>query len=195
MIVCGLNNKIISKQLALTLRTQITQLSLTKIDSVSSNRQTKPRAKKQGLIVQDLPDETLVYDLERDLAHCLNETASLVWRRCDGRTTTKEIALSLAKSLKQPVDEKIVWLALDQLERNHLLVDMPAPPSSMTGITRREVVRALSITAAVALPLVASIVAPMPAQAATGCKPGGAICTSSIECCSQLCNQGTCAAT
>ena len=197
MIVCGLNNKIISKQLALTLRTQITQLSLTKIDSVSSNRQTKPRAKKQGLIVQDLPDETLVYDLERDLAHCLNETASLVWRRCDGRTTTKEIALSLAKSLKQPVDEKLVWLALDQLDRNHLLSEESFIPQTVAGMNRREVVRALGVAAAVAIPAVVSIVAPLPAQAATGCQHAGGPCANALDCCNPgcTCTGNTCVGT
>ena len=159
------------------------------------NHQTKPRARKQGLVVQALPDETLVYDLDRDLAHCLNETASLVWRRCDGRTTTKEIARSLSKSLKQPVDEKIVWLALDQLDRNHLLSEESFIPKTVAGMNRREVVRALGITAAIAIPAVVSIVAPTPAQAATGCLQGGASCTSSIQCCSNFCNQGICGAT
>ena len=160
---------------------------------MKSNHQTKPRARKQGLVVQTLPDETLVYDLDRDRAHCLNQTASLVWGHCDGRTTTKEIARSLTKSLKQPVNEQIVWLALDQLDRNHLLSEESFIPKTVAGMNRREVVRALGITAAIAIPAVVSIVAPTPAQAATGCKPTGAVCTSSIECCSQLCNQGTCA--
>ena len=160
---------------------------------MKSNHQTKPRARKEGLVVQALPDETLVYDLDRDRAHCLNQTASLVWGRCDGRTTTKEIARSLTKNLKQPVNEQIVWLALDQLDRNHLLSEESFIPKTVAGMNRREVVRALGLTAAIAIPAVVSIVAPTPAQAATGCKPGGAVCTSSIECCSQLCNQGTCA--
>jgi len=163
-----------------------------KLNHVKSNRQTKPRARKQGLVVQTLPDETLVYDLDRDLAHCLNQTASLVWRRCDGRTTTKEIALSLTRSLKQPVDEKIVWLALDQLDRNHLLSEESFIPRTVAGMNRREVVRALGITAAIAIPAVFSIVAPMPAQAATGCLPNGSGCSSGIQCCSGFCNGGTC---
>lgn len=159
---------------------------------MKSNYQTKPRARKQGLVVQALPDETLVYDLDRDRAHCLNETASLVWGRCDGRTTTKEIAQFLTKSLKHPVDEKIVWVALDQLDRNHLLSEESPIPKTIAGMNRREVVRALGLTAAIAIPAVVSIVAPLPAQAAT-CLGNGQPCSSSPQCCPGLvCSGGSC---
>ena len=158
---------------------------------MKSNHQIKPRARKQGLVVQALPEETLVYDLDRDRAHCLNQTASLVWERCDGRTTTKEIALSLAKSMKLPVNEQIVWLALDQLNRNHLLSEESFIPKTVAGMNRREVVRALGITAAVAIPMVASIVAPTPARASSCVQPGQP-CTSSAQCCTGLCNGGCC---
>ena len=39
-----------------------------------------PRARTSELIVKELPDETLVYDLANDKAHCLNHTAALVWK-------------------------------------------------------------------------------------------------------------------
>ena len=149
-----------------------------------------PRARKDGLIVQNLPDETLVYDLERDRAHCLNQTAAFVWQHCDGRSNAREIARALDHKIKQPVDEKLVWLALDQLNRNHLLTETPAPPPQVAGLNRREVMRALGLSAAVAIPLVASIVAPMPAQAAT-CFGAGASCSSPAQCCSGICD-GVC---
>ena len=144
---------------------------------------TKPQARKEGLIIQALPDETLVYDLDRDRAHCLNQTAAFVWQRCNGRNTPKEIAQALGVSLSAQVDENLVWLALDQLDRNHLLNVAPMPPARLRAINRREAVRALGLTAAVAVPLVISIVAPKPAQAATGCASTGQSCAS-IACCS-----------
>ncbi len=150
-----------------------------------------PRARKDGLIVQNLPDETLVYDLERDRAHCLNQTAAFVWQHCDGQSSAKEIARALNQKIKQPVDKKLVWLAIDQLGRSHLLTETPALPPHVAGLNRREVMRALGLSAAVAIPLVASIVAPMPAQAAT-CKADGQSCTSPLECCTPLCSSGTC---
>jgi hypothetical protein len=154
---------------------------------MKSIQSTKPKARREGLIVQALPDETLVYDLDRDLAHCLNQTAALVWNRCDGNSTTRQIARAVSLELDNPIDEKLVWLALDQLSRNHLLTSGP-PASFISGMSRREVIRALAVSAAVAVPVVASIVAPVPAQAASGCASGGQSCAS-VPCCSGfICN-------
>ena len=159
---------------------------------MTNKKSPNPRARKDGLIVQNLPDETLVYDLERDRAHCLNQTAAFVWRHCDGRSSAKEIARALKDQIKQPVDEKLVWLAIDQLGRNHLLKERPPPPPNVAGMNRREVVRALGLTAAVAIPVVASIVAPMPAQSAS-CVGQGFACTSQPQCCpGLLCTGGCC---
>jgi hypothetical protein len=149
----------------------------------------KPRQRTSGLVVETLSDETLVYDLDRDKAHCLNQTASLVWRRCDGKNTPKQIARAVSLDLKHSIDEKFVWLALDQLRRNNLLTNSPGS-LSISGVSRREVMKTLAVSAAVALPLVASIVAPVPAQAAS-CKPNGQGCESGAECCSGFCS-GTC---
>jgi len=154
----------------------------------------KPIARRQGLVIQELPDEVLVYDLERDRAHCLNETAAFVWQRCDGRKSAAQIAHTLGNQFNCEVDERIVWLALDQLGRNHLLEKQPAVPQAMKGMNRRAMVRALGIGAAMAIPLVTSIVAPTPAQAATGCITGGQACQNGgLPCCRNLtCSNGTC---
>jgi hypothetical protein len=156
-----------------------------------AGKETRPLARKKGLVIQELPDEVLVYDLDRDRAHCLNETAAFVWQRCDGRTTTGEIARSLGRKVNAPVDEKVVWFALDQLGRNHLMATHSVPRQLVAGMNRREMVRALGLAAVVAVPVVASIVAPTPAQA-TSCKATGAPCTSPAECCSGICPSTTC---
>lgn len=144
--------------------------------------QKKPVARKEGVVVERLVDEVLVYDVERDRAHCLNETAAFVWQQCDGRTTTKEMTRRLGKHVGAAVDEKLVWLALDQLGRNHLLEQRPVAPPAFAGMNRREMVRALGLAAVVGIPVVTSIVAPTPARAAT-CKGQGQACSSSLECC------------
>ncbi len=146
---------------------------------------TKPLARKEGLVIQELPDEVLVYDLDRDRAHCLNETAAFVWQRCDGRTSTVEIARSLGQKVNAPIDEKVVWFAIDQLGRNHLMSSLPVPPQSVAGLNRREMVRVLGIAAVVAVPVVASIVAPAPAEAAT-CVGSGGSCAGGQICCAGL---------
>ncbi len=145
--------------------------------------ETRALARKDGLVIQELPDEVLVYDRERDRAHCLNETAAYVWQHCNGRNSTAQIARALGRKLDCSVDEKIVWLALDQLDRNHLLERRPVAPPALLGINRRAMVRALGLTAAIAIPVVTSIVAPTPSQAAT-CTPSGGACSTDAQCCS-----------
>ena len=155
--------------------------------------QNRPRKRQGGLIVQELDNEILIYDTDKNKAHCLNETAALVWKQCDGRKTPLEISRALSSQLGTTIDERVVWFALKQLGRDHLLEEVLTPPAVFTaGLNRREMVRVLGLAAVVAIPLVTSIVAPTPAQAAT-CLPFGAACTSSAQCCSGLCSSGACA--
>lgn len=39
-----------------------------------------PQARRTGLSIQELPDETLIYDRENDQANCLNATAAEIWK-------------------------------------------------------------------------------------------------------------------
>ena len=102
-----------------------------------------PRMRKENLIVDELPDEVLVYDLDRHKAHCLNQTAALVWKRCDGRSTPRAIARRLQSELDQPFGEDLVWLALRQLNKIHLLEGSLCLPAHLAGMSRREMVRAM----------------------------------------------------
>lgn len=152
-----------------------------------------PRARQEGLVVEELPGEVLVYDSDSDKAHCLNQTAALVWKYCDGKTTVSKMARHLERDLNtSKVDEKIVQYALEQLSKDHLLEESFVPPALLGGMTRRQMVRALGIGAVVAVPLVTSIVAPT-AHAATSCLPPGQPCATSAACCSGLCSGGVCA--
>ncbi len=152
-----------------------------------------PQARKSGLIVKAVDGEILIYDQERNKAHCLNQTAARVWNYCDGKTTVAAACNSLAGELGAPVDEKLVRYAVEQFSADHLLeteVEMPA--FMIPGLNRRQMVRTLGLAAAVAVPLVSSILAPTPAQAAT-CLPSTSACTASAECCSNLCSANVCA--
>jgi Coenzyme PQQ synthesis protein D (PqqD) len=137
-----------------------------------------PKAKTARLIVREIDGETLVYDRSRDAASCLNEFAAKVWRECDGETSVAEIAAALGE------DERAVWLALHQLTKAHLLTEAIAfPPDISAAKSRREVGARLGLGATA---FVASIVAPMPAQAASclaplsPCSVGGAPCCSPV---------------
>jgi Coenzyme PQQ synthesis protein D (PqqD) len=148
--------------------------------------QIRPLARAQGIVVQTLPDEVLVYDLERHKAHCLNRTAALIWKHCDGQTSVAEMLQLMQQQSKTPVPEAVVWLALRQMGRAHLLAEPIRTSESGDRMSRREVMRRLGRGAAVALPLVTSIVAPTAAEAAT-CLPDGSPCTTGAQCCSGLC--------
>jgi hypothetical protein len=150
---------------------------------VKQEGQIKPLARTQGLVIKELPTELLVYDLERHKAHCLNPTASLVWKECDGAQTVFEIARGLEEKVGSGMDEDVVLLALDQLAKANLLKEKPAVKG---GVSRRELLRKGAIAAAVVLPLVTSLVAPT-AYAAASCSSlscSGAIpeCTLSTAC-------------
>ena len=140
-----------------------------------------PRARGDELIVKEFSDEVLVYDLRRHRAHCLNRPAALVWRQCDGQTSLAEIARAVGGELNAPIDEGVIWLALGQLGKAGLLHGGIAPSLKMS---RREVVRKLGLAAALALPVVKSIVAPMAVQASSHCTVTFPGCTpATIGCC------------
>lgn len=135
-----------------------------------------PQARTEGLVIRELDDETLVYDTERDEAHCLNQTAALVWESCDGQTTAAQAAQSLQSKLDQRVDPDLVWLAVKQLQRFHL-VDGSAKALS---VSRRDLVLKYA-PAALALPVIMSITAPTPAGVSS-CATSGQSCVS-LPCC------------
>ena len=123
-------------------------------------------ARQEDLVVQELPDEMMVYDLKRHKAHCLNKTAAFIWHRCDGQTTVTEIARLLGQDAGAPVDEELVWYALDKLGKANLLegdVDLPVKDA----LSRRRMMRRLGVGAMVAIPMVMSLVAPTAVQAVT----------------------------
>jgi hypothetical protein len=129
---------------------------------------TLPTARKEGLIVQELGDETLVYDLTSHKAHYLNRTARLIWQRCNGRTTLAEILTVLENEQKTRIGETAVWMALDQLAKAQLLADRPVLPESLASCSRRDLIRAAGLLGAAALvPIVDTIVAPRAAEAAS----------------------------
>jgi hypothetical protein len=126
----------------------------------------RPRARTDGLIVHELADEVLIYDLDRNETHCLNGAAAHVWQHCDGETTVATIASSLPHLGDSVVAEDAVRHALDQLSEARLL-DEGSLAFLPSGITRRDLIKRAGVTAAIALPLVSSMVAPTAAEAAS----------------------------
>jgi len=158
----------------------------------------KPVARRDGLLTRELADEVLVYERNEHRAHCLNRTAATVFRNADGTRTVADLALLLAPEGDRAAAESVVAEALARLAEAGLLES--EPPAS--GWSRREMVRRVGIGAALLLPVVASVVAPTPAEAAATCvssctgKPNGTPCTCFVAnpctatCVTDLCSDG-----
>ena len=144
----------------------------------------KPTARKDGIVVQKIGEETLVYDLNENKALCLNETSALVWELCDGRRTTLEIGDEVGKKLKSEVSEDLVCLALDQLSEDLLIDD--ADSDYFGGLSRREAIRKVGFASVVSLPLISSLAAPK-AVNSQSCGVLGFSCSGNAACCSGNC--------
>ena len=99
--------------------------------------------------------------------HCLNRMATLVWKQCTGRTSEAMMVEIIHKELGVDADETVIQLTLEKLAGADLLKTEErtwfANPTS-----RRQAAKTLAkfgIVAAAAL--VATIVAPASAQAAS----------------------------
>ncbi len=155
---------------------------------------TYPQARTADLVISELPDEVLVYDLKTHQAHCLNKTAALIWHHCDGRRTVAEITQAIEVAEHTLLDETAVWAALEQLNKSGLLAASVKRPSGIPSLSRRRAMQKMGLSAAGAFPLVMSIVAPAAAQACTGLLPLGASCSPNNSfgaanmCCTQCCS-------
>lgn len=154
------------------------------------NEQVVPRARKADLVVKDLKDEVLVYDLKRDKAHSLNQSAAFVWKKCNGRRTVAEVAQALGKEFKVPANGQTVWLALEQLSKFYLLEEKVARPAGIPRISRRDMMR-IGAAAAFALPVIVSIVAPTAANAQTAINPSVCNARSQPNCGGTPCTGGS----
>ena len=152
----------------------------------------KPIARKDDLVIQEVGEEILVYDLRTNKAICLNQTSALVWQNCDGKKDAMEIAKKIEKELGSNVSEDFVWFAVNQLEKENLLIENKNKFDKFNGLSRREVIKKIGLSSMVALPVVATLVAPSAAMAQSNCgaatgRGNGCACTLSSQCMSGCC--------
>jgi hypothetical protein len=161
---------------------------------------SNPMSRRDNIVIQEFRDEVLIYDLSKNKAFCLNETSAMVWQECDGTKSVGEISQNLSRKLQTNVSEDIVWLSLKQFKKDKLLAnkDFVTP---LDGLNRREIVKRIGFASMVALPLIASVVAPSAIHAQSGNQtacdgslgPGtssfleGSDCSSNLDCCSGIC--------
>lgn len=117
------------------------------------SRLTRPVARDKALVVEELGDELLVYDLDVKNAHCLTPLAAKVWRLCDGKTSPEKMASTLGLEVSE------VNFAIDELDRCDLLQTLQVKKG---GLSRRDFgLKVTKVAAgAAAVPLILSIAAP-----------------------------------
>ncbi len=150
-----------------------------------------PVARQEQLLFQDVGEELVIYDRQRSTAHHLNVTATIVWRHCDGEHSIAQLGEVIAQRSQalpdagQDLDaavQDVAVLALEQLQKARLLTtELPVFPDSSPGepettqkssgtsqkrLSRRHLLRGAA-SGLLVLPLVASMVAPTPASAAS----------------------------
>lgn len=130
----------------------------------------KPVARTEGIITSELDGEMIVYVGNEKVARRLNRPAAIVWRHCDGSRTISDLRDVLAAELGEVADEDVVLVALDTLLA-HNLIDSGYEKREDTAMrmSRRRFIKRVGLVggAAVALPVVSSLVVPPAAAAAS----------------------------
>ena len=111
----------------------------------------------EGLQIERVADEILALKSGATESHALNQTAAIVFDLCDGAHSKSEMAAAIQHRTGLPADESVVDLALDGLVEAGLVMLDGSP--TQAGITRRSLMRRLSLSAAAAalLPVVETI--------------------------------------
>lgn len=121
-----------------------------------------PVSKSRDVVVQEVGDELLIYDLVTNRAFALNKTSAIVYRACDGETGFDDLKVDYAFT------DDLIYLALDELKRNNLITGYETG-RHFKGLTRREAVRRVGLASMIALPVISSLVAPIAAQSLSAC--------------------------
>lgn len=139
------------------------------------NNLINPKARSSQILIQELAKELLIYDLTINKAFSLNETCAMVWRECDGVQSIDEITEKLILKTRGLINREVVWLALESLKKENLLLDDVEIPILFNGLNRREVIRKVGFASMVAIPLITSLIAPFAAnaQSVVCVNPGG----------------------
>lgn len=136
-----------------------------------------PTARQRDVVVQELSNETLVYDLKTNKVFCLNKTSAAIWQICNGKTSI----IKIADKLNLP--EEIVIFALKELQINNLLKVNNDWAFTINQVSRRNIITKFGKTA-IALPLISVLVAPQAINAQSECVgPTTQSCTVGLGAC------------
>lgn len=126
------------------------------------NISLKADSRTKDIIVQNLEDEVLIYDLRSNEALSLNETAARVWQSLDGKKTVAEIAFEIDLS------PEMILFSIDELQKKNLLEEKIETGLAKDKISRRKML-IKTAGASIALPIIVGVIAPSAAHAQSGC--------------------------
>jgi len=110
-------------------------------------------------VLENLPEEVVLYDRVNNQVHCLNKIAAAIWVSCDGTKTVDDLARIVEARFAAPVERRVVAQALEELEWTDLL-EAGRDIVSEAGLpSRREAVGKIALAGSA---LVATIVAAAP---------------------------------
>jgi hypothetical protein len=128
-----------------------------------------PEVRTNKVVVSELKDELLIYCLVTNQAYCLNKTAAAVYQSADGIKSVKDIAHSLSRELKSPVTEEFVLFSLNELKSQNLVKFSTVAEPPPAKQSRREVIKKIGLSTAIALPIITMLSAPKAADAQSAC--------------------------
>lgn len=127
-----------------------------------------PIARNTNIVEQESGKEVLIYDLKSHRFFTLNETSAIIYKACNGVTSFADL-----KS-KYKFTDDLIYFTLDELKRHDLLDDYQS--GHFGNLSRRAVIKRVGLASLIALPVISSLVAPLPVSAAS------AGCTSNADC-------------
>lgn len=68
---------------------------------------TKP-VRKEGIFIQDIGRETLLYSDKEKLIHVLNPAAKLIWELCDGTHTVEDMESAIRESFSLSREHDVI---------------------------------------------------------------------------------------
>ncbi len=146
-----------------------------------------PKARHEGLLVEEMGDELIICDLERDVVHGLNGPAAACWKALDGTRDVGDLARCVFPDVDPATAISAVHYALKKLDDQHLL----QVGTASARITRRDLLttaRAKGLKAAAVMAVVATLSSPpLSAHASDLTGGNGALCDHATDCDPGLC--------
>jgi hypothetical protein len=154
--------------------------------NVQSTYRPHARRNKDDVIIDNVGDEVIIYDLKNQHCYALNSMSATIWDLCDGQTTLPEMALVLkqANNLSDEEATVVIDASLEQLIESELLVDdFSHMVQSEASADRRTLLKKLG--GLISLPAISSIVMqPALAQISVNCLVCiGVVCQPGSERC------------